>query len=94
MAKYKSVEIFTNKKECVMFRYNVVNFLCLLLGTIFCPFILFANSNFGNDPSNAVSEYTMIEVFDSHGIETARHKDNLGDPHLTFLTKTNAFWHC
>ena len=73
-----------------MFRYNVVNFLCLLLGTIFCPFILFANSNFGNDPSNAVSEYTMIEVFDSHGIETARHKDNLGDPHLTFLTKTNA----
>ena len=29
MAKYKSVEIFTNKKECVMFRYNVVNFVSM-----------------------------------------------------------------
>ena len=70
--------------------FKKMNYYFLVLFLLLNPNFSFAEIKFGNDKSRAVSEYVMIEVFDSHGFETERHKDITGDPHLVFKTKTVA----
>ncbi len=79
-----------NNMKNIFKNFKKMNYYFLVLFLLLNPNFSFAEIKFGNDKSRAVSEYVIIEVFDSHGIETERHKDITGDPHLVFKTKTVA----